>query len=385
MNADRFDALLAAVTTASTRRAALRVLGGLGLGGLFGQADAKKKHKKNKKKCAKAGQTPGKKRKQCCKGLVKDGTGRCAASCTPQTCPASVCGSVPDGCGGTLNCGCDASSLCLSGACQPCDVCTGGCRFNMVQAAITAANPGGTVTICAGTYVGDLFIDKSVTLRGAGDGAGAGDTILQGSGTTSVVRIQTAGPDTVSLERLRITGGVASAGGGGIFNVGSLQLSLTACTITGNATNIMGGGILHGSGILSLSACTISGNSANVAGGIYGVGTMNLTNSMVIDNTVANNAGGIFNGGMLTLDASAVTDNRAINNLAGGIYNASAGTITLLNGSSITRNQANPNTPPPRGGGIFNEGTVNPDGGTISKNSPDNCVNINAGMGCPPP
>lgn len=384
MNADRFEALLVSTITAVTRRAAVRVLGVIGLTGLVGKTDAKNK-KNRKKKCAKAGQSPGKNRKHCCKGLIKDGTGRCAASCTPVTCPASGCGNLPDGCGGTLSCGCDVNSLCLSGACQPCDVCASGCRFNTVQAAIAASSPGATVTVCAGIYTGDLLIDKSLTLRGAGDGTGVGDTILQGSGTTSVMRIQTAGPDTISLQRLRITGGVASAGGGGIFNAGSLQLSLTACTVTGNTTNIMGGGILHGGGTLSLTGCTISENSGNVAGGIYGVGTMNLTNSTVRDNTVANNTGGIYNGGMLTLDASEVTGNRAPNNLAGGIYNSSAGAITLLNGSSVKGNRASPTTPPPRGGGIFNEGMVNPVGGTISENSPDDCVNINTGMGCPPP
>lgn len=48
MDADRFAALLAHLTTAPSRRAALRVLGGLGLAGLLGldEASAKRKHKK---------------------------------------------------------------------------------------------------------------------------------------------------------------------------------------------------------------------------------------------------------------------------------------------------------------------------------------------------
>ena len=45
----------------------------------------------------------------------KDGSGRCAA-CIPSTCAPNACGSVPDGCGGTLSCGgCLGNSLCDAG------------------------------------------------------------------------------------------------------------------------------------------------------------------------------------------------------------------------------------------------------------------------------
>ena len=83
MDADRFDTLLAALSTAPSRRAALRVLGGLGLAGLVGPTAAKnKKKKKPKKRCAKAGQATGTKRKRCWPGLNKDGADVCAQ---PQT------------------------------------------------------------------------------------------------------------------------------------------------------------------------------------------------------------------------------------------------------------------------------------------------------------
>ena len=114
MDADRFDALVAALrdalTTAPSRRAALRAIGGLGLAGLVGQTDAKKK--KKKKKCAKAGQATSKKRKKCCAGLAQMRTASVSAPRRPaagrlhaRDLSANACGDLPDGCGGTLDCG----------------------------------------------------------------------------------------------------------------------------------------------------------------------------------------------------------------------------------------------------------------------------------------
>lgn len=39
--------------------------------------------------------------------------------CTPRACPASQCGTLPNGCGGTLNCGCPSGQTCSDGSCVP--------------------------------------------------------------------------------------------------------------------------------------------------------------------------------------------------------------------------------------------------------------------------
>lgn len=40
--------------------------------------------------------------------------------CTPQACPAApACGTRPNGCGGTQQCGCPQSQACINGSCQP--------------------------------------------------------------------------------------------------------------------------------------------------------------------------------------------------------------------------------------------------------------------------
>ena len=69
-----------------------------------------------------------------------------------------------------------------------------------LQVRIDAAQPGDRIEIAAGTYTGDLYIDKAVTL------VGTGRPVLRGSGSGSVVRVRAAG---VTLEGLDIDGGGA--------------------------------------------------------------------------------------------------------------------------------------------------------------------------------
>ncbi len=94
-----------------------------------------------------------------------------------------------------------------------------------MQAAIDAVNPGAAIVVCPGEYRENLSIRANLRLIGAGDG----DTILRGTGTASVVEI--AKGATVTLKKLRITGGV--------FNWGTA--TVVGCTITGNTSSNEGG------------------------------------------------------------------------------------------------------------------------------------------------
>lgn len=319
MDHSRFDALVRSwATVLGTRRQALATgIVGAGLLHAVGLIDgsAKKKHKHKKKKCAKTGQATSKKRKKCCKGLTRDEDGVCLRSgdCIPTTCGPTDCGKVPDGCGGTLDCRCSGDAICVDGECQPCDVCLDGCIFDTVQAAINAASAGETIRICPGAYKEKLIIDRNLTLIGAGDGNGAGNTILQGGGPGLVVFV----PDSksVTLEHVRVTGGTL----GGIQTGLGAKLALIACTITGNATTNSGGGIQVFGDTLTLTDCRITGNRAD------------------------QNGGGIFNDfGTVTLDAaSRVTGNTSDTSnpdSGGGIFNQSFGTVILASALNVTGN-----------------------------------------------
>jgi hypothetical protein len=86
MPADRFAAMLRALTATPSRRSTLRALGGLGLAGLVGPVQAKKKHKK--KPCP-----PCKKRKKGkCKGTLPDGAACEGGTCQSGGCVEPVCG-----------------------------------------------------------------------------------------------------------------------------------------------------------------------------------------------------------------------------------------------------------------------------------------------------
>jgi adhesin HecA-like repeat protein len=375
MDGKQFDALTSMVGSLRSRRGTLASLGSLVLltatGGGAGVLAARQQHRKThhhrtgddhqlhatgkknkkKKKCVAAGQAPSKKRKTCCAGLTQDASGVCNSAapgapatpaCTPTTCPANACGTVPDGCGDTLSCGgCAGNTLCVIGTCQPCDVCPSGCLFSTIDQAMAAANSGETIRVCPGVYAGSIVIEKNLTLIGAGDGNGAGNTILQATGSSSAITI----PDgrTVSVQHLRITGGTLVNGGGGITNDGAL--TLTGCTVSSNSGSA-GGGIFSSSA-LTLNGCVVSGNTGNDGGGVFNQGSLELVNSEISGNT----AGGI----------------------GGGIANL-GGSVKLDSASRVVGNQANANDPD-IGGGIFTRfsDVVLSSADNVTGNTPDNC------------
>jgi hypothetical protein len=274
MDADRFDALVAAIV-APSRRAAFQALTGLGIAGLVRQTEARKT-KRRKKTCAKAGKKTSKKRKKCCKGLVKGAGKRCA--CRSGSCPAN--------------------QICLlSGVCQPCTISCTGTPAECGEALQAALDGGGTIYVCPGNYRGGFILETAARVVGAGDGSDvASNTILDASDMGRVLTIN-SGVETVELERLLLTDGTAPQGGGILH--GGTALRMTECTVRGNFSDGSGAGIsVFGS--LEMTRCTVRDNHAigvlGQGGGILVGANTTLTDCLVADNRASVEGGGIWIG-----------------------------------------------------------------------------------------
>ena len=127
---------------------------------------------------------------------------------------------------------------------------------------------------------------------------------------------------TLTLTNCTLTGNAAASGGGAIFNGGNV--TLTRCTLTGNSA-IFGGAIAQDTASLTLSHCTISGNSASSTGG-----AVDTTDSQwLLHSTII--AGNTAPAGpdSITFDSTPTpTGVNFIGNLAGSGFTASASLLT---------------------------------------------------------
>jgi CSLREA domain-containing protein len=229
---------------------------------------------------------------------------------------------------------------------------------------------------------GDLDITSQVTLKAMGV------VTIDGNGIDRVVHV--LGTGTANLLGLRLTGGSAQ-GGGGILNLGELNLSDS--TVSGNSDDSgTGGGISNlVSGTLTLTNSTVSGNETDAVlvgdgGGIYNTATAVLVNSTVSGNAAVANGGGIYNGGSsdLTLNKSTVNGNTSSDS-GGGIYNNGTAALTnsivssnsgddgagIYNGEDLTlaRSTVSNNQTTGAGGGLHNDGKAALTNSTVNGNS----------------
>jgi hypothetical protein len=194
-------------------------------------------------------------------------------------------------------------------------VCASGCDYASIKAAIAAPTTldGDTLAIAAGTYTElNIVVDKSLTLQGEG----RGKTIVQAAATPDEAtdRVFTIPSGvTVTLQDLMIRYGHTQrgidAGGGGIFNAGTL--TLTASTVRDNkVTNTLSGGGLYNAGTLTLTHSTVSGNTARHRGGGLSneYAPLSLTASTVSNNTATEGGGLYHNVGLLALTNSIIAN-----------------------------------------------------------------------------
>ena len=143
---------------------------------------------------------------------------------------------------------------------------------------------------------------------------------------------------TAAISGLTITGGGGTADrGGGILNRENTILTLTICTITGNAGSTNGAGLAN-YGKAILTNCTVSGNTAGKSGGgLFNNGSEMLTDSTVSGNTAGTGGGaGLYNNGTLTLTSCTVSDNSG--GTLGGAGLLNTGGIATLTDTIVARN-----------------------------------------------
>ncbi len=156
-----------------------------------------------------------------------------------------------------------------------------------LRQALVDANDGDTIdaTGISGAITlttGELVVDKSVTINGAGA------DLLAVDGNATIRAFQVGSGTTVTISDLTIRN-CQGGFGGGILNGAASTLTITNSTLSGNSGAF--GGATYNEGTLSIVNSTISGNS---------LGTLQIANSTLSGNS-ASFAGGIFNLGTLQI------------------------------------------------------------------------------------
>jgi hypothetical protein len=168
-------------------------------------------------------------------------------------------------------------------------------------------------------------------------GPGFDKLAISGAGASRVFQVD--GGTSASLSGLTITGGATAGDGGGVLDLGTVNLSGDA--IVGNSA-ADGGGFAN-SGTAVILGSTIDGNAASAnGGGIFNTGSLALSLSDLSANVTAKNGGGLYNTGTAALVFCTVDDNSAI--AGGGIYADPSGSPVVLIGTQVKRN---------KGGNIF--------------------------------
>jgi hypothetical protein len=241
---------------------------------------------------------------------------------------------------------------------------------------------------------GELYLTHSVTIEAEGP-----QSTVSGHNKSRVFELQYG--VSVTLQNLDITDGNGEANnrssitgssedgvGGGILNLGFLQV--VNCTVSGNTASDSGGGIANVrlseiQGTLLLAGSTVSGNSATTkGGGIFNAAPLTIIGSDITNNSLSaffigdrgsngGDGGGIWNDSTLNIIGGSIANNTIAGNFGGGggIYNDASGS-TRVYGCTLSSNSAGGLGTNSDGGGILNSGgTLSVYNSTLSGNSAD--------------
>lgn len=203
---------------------------------------------------------------------------------------------------------------------------------------IDATGISGVITLTSG----QLLVDKSVTINGAGADMLAIDANM--ASRVFQIGLGQIG-ETVTISNLTIRNAQGNFGGG-IFITNAVTATIINCTVSGSSAGF-GGGIFNDAALLTIANTTISGNIASEGGGAYNNGALTITNSTLSGNSGQSVGGAVFNDkGTMQVTNSTISNNSGFS--GGGILNL--GTLEI--GNTILKTGAS-------GGNILNKsGTV---------------------------
>ncbi|MFH1734766.1 MAG: T9SS type A sorting domain-containing protein [bacterium] len=164
--------------------------------------------------------------------------------------------------------------------------------FATIQEAIDYSSYlGDTIRIAAGVYYENLVMEeKSIAMFGL---EGAENTVIDGSASGSVLKINNSGPDTVMLGSLTFRNGLSESGGG--INAVFSTLKIDSCIIFDNVvssgSNGYGGGIYLKDCWATISDVNIAYNSVEAVeyargGGFYCDGSFIIRDSEIEHNSI---------------------------------------------------------------------------------------------------
>jgi autotransporter-associated beta strand protein/parallel beta-helix repeat protein len=142
-----------------------------------------------------------------------------------------------------------------------------------IQRGIEAASSGNTVNVEAGTFTGDLVVDKSLTLNGAQAGIDPGtsvpatESVIMGTGANAPIEIN-SGVNNVTINGFDIK---SPAGGSGALNGGIWTNGSTGITVEDNVIRNNTAGVAIGDSAVSVQHNLIQNNNAPGAGAGNGV------------------------------------------------------------------------------------------------------------------
>jgi hypothetical protein len=205
------------------------------------------------------------------------------------------------------------------------------CNHTTIQSAVNDAADNDEINIAAGRYIENITISgKSLTLLGAGNVGGSGETLVLAAGRGPVFTL-----------------------GSGVAGETAHVVLLVGMSISGgnhNGGTRVGGGVQVRSGsYLRMVSCVVRDSYATFGGGIGvnspGAPTSTILSSLITDNTApgpqgkASAGGGVYvaQGSSLAIDSSTIVRNTSGG--GGGIY-AEQGTNLTLTNVTVTQNSA---------------------------------------------